>query len=103
MSCGGFVWSTGEDLRNASDAALAARLSQSGPLHVDGLQGNGTWRIRRDDEPPLNSYFIAYIDEFEDAAARSHMGDNALCNSGDTAGSRDRVVGYGAWTFGEAA
>jgi AmmeMemoRadiSam system protein B len=22
-----------------------------------------------------------------------------LCNSGDTAGSRDRVVGYGAWTF----
>jgi MEMO1 family protein len=22
----------------------------------------------------------------------------ALCNSGDTAGSRDRVVGYGAWT-----
>jgi AmmeMemoRadiSam system protein B len=27
----------------------------------------------------------------------------ALCNSGDTAGSRDRVVGYGAWTFGEAA
>jgi AmmeMemoRadiSam system protein B len=24
-----------------------------------------------------------------------------LCNSGDTAGSRDRVVGYGAWMFGE--
>jgi MEMO1 family protein len=23
----------------------------------------------------------------------------ALCNSGDTAGSRDRVVGYGAWMF----
>ena len=27
----------------------------------------------------------------------------ALCNSGDTAGSRDRVVGYGARMFGEAA
>ena len=26
-----------------------------------------------------------------------------LCNSGDTAGLRDRVVGYGAWMFGEAA
>ncbi len=25
-----------------------------------------------------------------------------LCNSGDTAGSRHRVVGYGAWMFGEA-
>jgi hypothetical protein len=23
----------------------------------------------------------------------------ALCNSGDTAGGRDRVVGYGAWSF----
>ena len=27
----------------------------------------------------------------------------ALCNSGDIAGSRDSVVGYGAWMFGEAA
>jgi MEMO1 family protein len=26
-----------------------------------------------------------------------------LCNSGDTAGSRDRVVGYGAWMVGPAA
>ena len=25
----------------------------------------------------------------------------SLCNSGDTAGSRDRVVGYGAWAFEE--
>jgi len=24
----------------------------------------------------------------------------ALCNSGDTAGDRARVVGYGAWAFG---
>ncbi len=27
----------------------------------------------------------------------------ALCNSGDTAGSRDSVVGYGAWAFEEGA
>jgi AmmeMemoRadiSam system protein B len=27
----------------------------------------------------------------------------SLCNSGDIAGSRDSVVGYGAWMFGEAA
>ena len=26
----------------------------------------------------------------------------ALCNSGDTAGTRDRVVGYGAWCFAPA-
>jgi MEMO1 family protein len=23
-----------------------------------------------------------------------------MCNSGDTAGARDQVVGYGAWAFG---
>ncbi|MDQ4060260.1 MAG: AmmeMemoRadiSam system protein B, partial [Pseudomonadota bacterium] len=27
----------------------------------------------------------------------------ALCNSGDTAGARNRVVGYGAWVFDERA
>jgi AmmeMemoRadiSam system protein B len=27
----------------------------------------------------------------------------ALCNSGDTAGGRDRVVGYGAWMVEERA
>ncbi len=27
----------------------------------------------------------------------------SLCNSGDTAGSRDRVVGYGAWLFAQTA
>lgn len=80
-SCGGFMWSTGEDLREASDAALAARLAQSGPLHIDGLQGNGTWRIERNQEPPLASYFIAYIDELEDAAARGHMGDITIALS----------------------
>jgi len=26
-----------------------------------------------------------------------------LSNSGDTAGSRDRVVGYGAWMFAQTA
>ena len=31
-SCGGFLWSTGEDLRNSPDAALAHRLSQTGAL-----------------------------------------------------------------------
>lgn len=77
-SCGGFMWVTGEDLRDASDTALAAQLRKSGPLHVAGLQGNGTWRIRRSTEPPLASYFIDYADEAEDDAARGHMGDIAV-------------------------
>ena len=77
-SCGGFMWTTGEELRHAADAALAARLGRTGALDVNGLQGNGTWRIRHNDEPPLESYFIDYDDEFYDSAERGHMGDIAI-------------------------
>ena len=77
-SCGGFMWASGEDLRHAPDAALAARLAKSGVLDVNGLQGQESWRIRRDDEPPLWSYFIDYGDGLPDAAARGHMGDIAI-------------------------
>ena len=48
------------------------------PLDVDGLQGNETWRVRRDDEPPLGTYFIDYDDAFNEDAARGHMGDIAI-------------------------
>lgn len=77
-SCGGFIWATGEDLRDAGDASLAARLAKSGPPHVDGLQGNGIWRVKPDNAPPLASYFIEYIDEFADSAARGDLGDIAI-------------------------
>jgi hypothetical protein len=77
-SCGGFMWSTGEDLRDAADVALAEKLKQSGPLNVDGLQGNETWRVRRDHEPPLAAYFVDYDDKFDEDAARGRMGDVAI-------------------------
>jgi hypothetical protein len=77
-SCGGFLWSTGEQLRSAADPALAAQLAKSGQLYIDGLQGNPTWRIKRDDEPPLVSYFIDYADEYADPASHGHMGAVAI-------------------------
>ncbi len=40
--CGGTLWSTGEQLRNARDRAIIQRLQAGGPLIVDGLQGNST-------------------------------------------------------------
>jgi hypothetical protein len=80
-SCGGFVWSTGEDLRDSPDPTLAVKLKQSGPLNVDGIQGNETWRIRRDDEPPLVSYFIDYDDTFDEDGARGHLGDVAIARA----------------------
>jgi hypothetical protein len=77
-SCGGFVWMSGEDLRDTADATLAARLSQSGPLPVSGLQGVGAWQDRPRNTPPLESYFISYADGPADDAARGHMGDIAI-------------------------
>ena len=93
-SCGGFMWTTGEDLRRAADPALAARLSQTGPLDVNGLQGNGTWRIRRRDKPPLESYFVDYTDAFYDPAERGHKGDIAIARPCSPA-QRAALLPYG--------
>ena len=85
-SCGGFMWTTGERLREPSDVTLATELGEAGPLVVDGLQGNGTWRVRPDNEPPMYSYFIDYDDQFLDEAARGHMGDIAIALACSSAG-----------------
>jgi len=77
-SCGGFLWTTGEQLRHATDPKLAAQLGQKDALAIDGLQGNPIWRIRRDSEPPRISYFIDYADAPPDLSARGHMGDIAI-------------------------
>ena len=106
QNCGGYLWSTGEQLRKSPDASLAARLRQSGPEIVDGLQGNGTWRIRRGDEPPLLSYFIDYDDRFDDDAARGHMGDVAIalvCTPRTARAIAAAIVGARAVTARRAA
>ena len=77
-SCGGFVWMSGEDLRDAADASLADRLAKSGPLPVGGLQGVGAWQNRPRNAPPLESYFVSYADGPADDSARGHMGDIAI-------------------------
>ena len=77
-SCGGFLWTTGEDLRAAADPAVAARLAQTGPLHVDGLQGEGVWLDRPRNVPPLTSYYVAYGDGPWDGALHGRMGAIAI-------------------------
>ncbi len=77
-SCGGFLWSTGEELRETADAALRERLRAMGALNVNGLQGNETWRIERRHEPPFYAYFVDYDGKFDDTAARGHLGDIAI-------------------------
>jgi hypothetical protein len=77
-SCGGFLWSTGEQLRRSGDATLAAQLAKSGSLIVDGLQGNAAELVRPQNVPPQRTYFIDYDDHAEDEAARGHLGDVAI-------------------------
>ena len=74
-SCGGFVWSTGEDLRNSANSNLAAVLAANGSLHLNGLQGNGTDLVVPANVPPLQTYFVDYDALLDDPAARGHMGD----------------------------
>ena len=85
-TCGGFLWATGERLRETADQALAARLAAGGPPTVNGLQGNLLDLVRPANVPPLSTYFVDYDDKFDDAAARGHMGDIAIL----------RICGQGA-------
>ncbi|MGP0059879.1 MAG: hypothetical protein ACLPID_11400 [Beijerinckiaceae bacterium] len=77
-ACGGFLWTTGEQLRNASDAGLADELAKTGPLALNGLQGNAIDAVRPDNVPPLQSYFANYFDDSGNAAFRGHLGDIAI-------------------------
>ena len=73
--CGGTLWSTGEQLRNARDPGIVRRLQAGGPPFVNGLQGNATRLLRPLNEPPFETYFIDYDDRFDDPPARGHLGD----------------------------
>ena len=77
-ACSAFLWSTGEQLRNAMDPALAARLAASGPTIVNGLQGNALGLVRPANVPPLQTYFVDYDDSYSDDSARGHIGDVAI-------------------------
>jgi hypothetical protein len=76
-ACGGFIWTTGEQLRVSADAALAGVLARGGPAGVNGLQGSGIDLVRPANTPQ-QSYFVDYDDRFEDLNARGHLGDVAV-------------------------
>ncbi|MCG2632824.1 hypothetical protein L6654_40255 [Bradyrhizobium sp. WYCCWR 13023] len=77
-ACGQFLWSTGEQLRNSSDPAVASQLAAGGPVEVNGLQGNDILAVRPANVPPWQSYFADYDDQFQDSIARGHLGDVAI-------------------------
>ena len=77
-SCGGYLWSTGEDLRNSPDAALAERLSQTGasarprPARRRRLAGPAPQRT------PARKLFHQLHRPIRDDAARGTLGDVAI-------------------------
>ena len=77
-SCGGFVWSTGEDLRNSANPNLASALAANGSLHVNGLQGNGADLVKPANAPPLQSYFVDYDAQYDNPAVHGYLGDIAI-------------------------
>jgi hypothetical protein len=72
-ACGGFVWASGDNLRN--NPAYAAQLSPGGAAEVHGLQGNSVSQVRPQNQPPLASYFADYDGTFGDAEQIGHVGD----------------------------
>ena len=73
--CGGTLWSTGDQLRNAREPDIIRRLRPGGQLLVDGLQGNPTRLMRPLNEPPFEAYFIDYDDHFDFGPTRGYLGD----------------------------
>jgi hypothetical protein len=74
-SCGGMLWSTGEQLRDPRDPEMVRRVQSGGPLNIDGLQGNSVQLLRPLNEPPFEAYYIDYDDRFDDPLTRGHLGD----------------------------
>ncbi len=77
-ACGGFLWTTGDELRNSADPAIAAQLAGGGPPNVDGLQGNAIDLVRPANVPPLQTYFVDYDDSFATDTNRGHVGEIAI-------------------------
>ena len=85
------------DLSHYHDYEPARRLDAATALRIE----SGAWAELGPDDAcgalPIAGLLVA--------AARRELKARrlALCNSGDSAGGRDRVVGYGAWSFDEAS
>jgi hypothetical protein len=77
-SCGAWLWTTGEQLRLSRDRSIAARLRATGAEAVNGLQGNALELVRPQNVPPLNSYFMSYIDPAEQPGLMGQIGGIAI-------------------------
>ncbi|MEZ5855962.1 MAG: hypothetical protein R3D67_14920 [Hyphomicrobiaceae bacterium] len=96
--CRQTLWLTGEHLRAGSDIVRVAR---GGPEQVNGLQGIYKSRVRPDNEPPFESWYIDYDATFADEETFGHVGNVAIyspCAAGVTYSAEQ--VEVPVWTKG---
>lgn len=74
-ACRQTLWTTGEHLRDGDDIA---RVSTGGARIVSGLQGNYKSRVRPDNAPPYETWFVDSDGRHDDAQAFGHVGDVAI-------------------------
>lgn len=82
--CRQTLWLTGEQLRAGSDVQ---RVSRGGPRLVSGLQGVYKSRVKPENEPPFESWFVDYDQTFAEEEAYGHIGNVAIygpCQGGVT-------------------
>ncbi len=76
-ACRQTLWTTGEYLRSGEDLK---RVATGGPAIVHGLQGNYKSKVRPDNEPPFESWFVDYDGRFDDAEINGHIGNVGIFN-----------------------
>ena len=96
--CRQTLWLTGEHLRAGSDIV---RVSRGGPRLVGGLQGIYKSRVRPDNEPPFEAWYVDYDAAYDDEETFGHIGNVAIfapCKSSVTyAAERVEIP---VWTAG---
>lgn len=96
--CRQTLWLTGEHLRAGSDIV---RVSRGGPSHVAGLQGIYKNRVRPNNEPPFEAWFVDYDATYADEETYGHIGNVAIyapCKSSVTYSAEQ--VEVPVWTRG---
>ncbi|MGE0768178.1 MAG: hypothetical protein AB7L90_17105 [Hyphomicrobiaceae bacterium] len=96
--CRQTLWLTGEHLRAGSDIVRVAR---GGPSLVGGLQGIYKSRVRPDNAPPFEAWYVDYDAIYSDEDAYGHIGNVGIfgpCKSSVTY-SAERVE-IPVWTKG---
>lgn len=96
--CRQTLWLTGEHLRAGSDIVRVAR---GGPSLVAGLQGIYKSRVRPDNSPPFEAWYVDYDADYADEEAYGHIGNVGIfapCKSSVTY-SAERVE-IPVWTKG---